>query len=44
MRQWGRIGTDGRRRLDPFPDAGAGTNALAKIASSKRRRGYRDRG
>jgi predicted DNA-binding WGR domain protein len=44
MRQWGRIGTDGRRRLDPFPDAGAATNALAKIASSKRRRGYRDRG
>ena len=33
MRQWGRIGTDGRRRLDPFPDAGAATNALAKIAS-----------
>ena len=44
MRQWGRIGTDGRRRLDPFPDAGAATNALARIARSKRRRGYQERG
>lgn len=44
MRQWGCIGTDGRRRLDPFPDAGAATNALAKIASSKRRRGCKERG
>jgi predicted DNA-binding WGR domain protein len=43
MRQWGRIGTGGRRRLDPFPDAGAATNALARIARSKRRRGYRER-
>jgi predicted DNA-binding WGR domain protein len=23
MRQWGRIGTEGRRRLDPYPDVGA---------------------
>ena len=43
MRQWGRIGTEGRRRLDPFPDVGAAVNALAKIAKSKQRRGYRER-
>jgi predicted DNA-binding WGR domain protein len=43
MRQWGRIGTEGRRRLDPHPDAGAAVNALAEIVRSKRRRGYSDR-
>lgn len=43
MRQWGRIGTEGRRRLDPHPDYGAAVNALAMIARAKRRRGYRER-
>ena len=43
LRQWGRIGTEGRRRLDPYPDPGAALNALARIADAKRRRGYRDR-
>jgi predicted DNA-binding WGR domain protein len=43
LRQWGRIGTEGRRRLDPHPDAGAAINALAHIAGTKRRRGYQDR-
>ena len=42
-RQWGRIGTEGRRRLDPHPDPGAATNALARIARAKRCRGYQDR-
>jgi predicted DNA-binding WGR domain protein len=42
-RQWGRIGTQGRVRLDPHPDAGAAINALARLAHAKRRRGYRDR-
>lgn len=41
-RHWGRIGTKGRMRLDPHPDAGAALNALARLARSKRRRGYRD--
>ena len=40
MRQWGRIGAAGRRRLDPHPDPGAALNALAH---QKRRRGYQDR-
>ena len=40
---WGRIGTQGRRRLDPHPDPGAALNALAALARAKRRRGYQDR-
>jgi predicted DNA-binding WGR domain protein len=42
VRHWGRIGTEGRRRLDPHPDAGAAVNALAALARRKRRRGYQD--
>jgi predicted DNA-binding WGR domain protein len=42
-RHWGRIGTQGRRRLDPHPDIGAALNALAALARAKRRRGYQDR-
>ena len=44
LRQWGRIGTEGRRRLDPHADPGAAINALARLAGRKRRRGYQDRG
>lgn len=43
LRQWGRIGTEGRRRLDPHPDPGAALNALARLAGQKRSRGYQDR-
>ncbi len=43
VRQWGRIGTEGRRRLDPHPDPGSAINALARLARQKRQRGYRDR-
>ena len=43
LRQWGRIGTRGRHRLDPHPDPGAAINALAALARHKRRRGYQDR-
>jgi predicted DNA-binding WGR domain protein len=39
----GRIGTEGRRRLDPHPDAGAAMAALDQLARTKRRRGYGDR-
>jgi predicted DNA-binding WGR domain protein len=42
-RHWGRLGTQGRIRLDPHPDPGAAINALAALARQKRRRGYRDR-
>ena len=43
LRQWGRIGTEGHRRLDPHPDPGSAVNALAELAGAKRRRGYQDR-
>jgi predicted DNA-binding WGR domain protein len=43
MRQWGRIGTEGHRRLDPHSDPGAALNALARILRAKRGRGYEDR-
>src|ERR1700735_714795 len=43
LRQWGRIGTEGRRRLDPHPDPGAAINALARLAGPKRQRGDQDR-
>ena len=43
LRQWGRIGTEGRRRLDPHADPGAAINALARLSGRKRRRGYQDR-
>jgi predicted DNA-binding WGR domain protein len=42
-RHWGRLGTQGRIRLDPHPDPGAALNALAGLARQKRRRGYQDR-
>src|SRR5690242_1457912 len=44
LRQWGRIGTEGRRRLDPHSDPGAAINALARLAGRKHRRGYWERG
>jgi predicted DNA-binding WGR domain protein len=43
VRHWGRLGTQGRRRLDPHPDPGAAINALAALLHVKRRRGYQDR-
>jgi predicted DNA-binding WGR domain protein len=40
IRQWGRIGTFRRQRLDHYPDIGAAVNALAERAKAKQRRGY----
>ncbi len=42
VQRWGRIGTAGRQRLDPHPDAGSALNALAELVRAKRRRGYCD--
>jgi predicted DNA-binding WGR domain protein len=42
MRNWGRIGTDGRRRFYVFADADAAEAELVRLAASKRRRGYRE--
>ncbi|GAB0117873.1 WGR domain-containing protein [Acidisoma sp. 7E03] len=41
LRQWGRIGTDGRRRHDPYPNGAAAMAALQRLLSAKLRRGYR---
>jgi predicted DNA-binding WGR domain protein len=40
QRRWGRIGTDGRLRCDPYPDIAAALSALTMLAERKRRRGY----
>ena len=40
VRHWGRIGTQGRTRLDPHHDQGAALNALAALLRAKTRRGY----
>jgi predicted DNA-binding WGR domain protein len=42
QRHWGRIGTDGRSRFEPFSDAATAEAALIRLAATKRRRGYRD--
>jgi predicted DNA-binding WGR domain protein len=42
MREWGRIGRPGQRRLDPFDDRQQAEAALSKLVQQKRRRGYLD--
>jgi predicted DNA-binding WGR domain protein len=42
LRNWGRIGTGGRLRSDPYPDVAAASVALGSLADKKRRRGYLD--
>jgi predicted DNA-binding WGR domain protein len=42
VREWGRIGSRGRRRLDLFVDAACAAEALDLWLVRKRRRGYRD--
>lgn len=44
VREWGRIGTRGRRRLDLFADDAAAREAFARLAGAKLRRGYRRAG
>ena len=39
-RQWGRIGTAGRTRLEPHEHEQAATAVLERIEAAKRRRGY----
>jgi predicted DNA-binding WGR domain protein len=40
VRQWGRISTVGRTRLDKYPDEGTAAEAMTKLEASKRSRGY----
>jgi predicted DNA-binding WGR domain protein len=43
VREWGRIGSRGRRRLDLHADAKASCEALETWLRRKERRGYRRR-
>ncbi len=40
VREWGRIGTLGRRRLDLYADEHSARNALAILCEAKLKRGY----
>lgn len=40
VREWGRLGTRGRRRLDLFREEAAAFEALETWLTRKRRRGY----
>ena len=43
-REWGRIGSPGKLRLDHFDSEEQAGRALARLAAAKRRRGYRQPG
>jgi predicted DNA-binding WGR domain protein len=40
VREWGRIGTSGRRRVDLFEDEAGARYAYLRLAQQKTRRGY----
>ncbi|WP_165915128.1 WGR domain-containing protein [Rhizobium sp. PP-F2F-G48] len=41
LRNWGRIGTGGRTKIDTYDEAEAASAACDRLERSKRRRGYR---
>jgi predicted DNA-binding WGR domain protein len=41
VREWGRIGSAGKLRIDHHPDEGRAVDALATLSTVKRKRGYR---
>jgi len=41
LREWGRIGTQGRHRIDLFKDAGQAADAMVALYRKKQKRGYR---
>lgn len=40
LREWGRIGTQGRYRIELFADAGQAADAMLAVYRSKQKRGY----
>lgn len=44
LRQWGRIGTRGRTRVELFASEADARQALMRLAAAKTRRGYRPAG
>jgi len=41
IREWGRLGTQGRHRIDLFKDAGLAVDAMLTLYRTKQKRGYR---
>jgi len=44
MRNWGRIGSNGRSMMETFDSDGDAANASMRLERAKRRKGYRDSG
>lgn len=40
LREWGRIGTQGRHRIELFEGAGGAANAMDALYRAKQKRGY----
>lgn len=40
LREWGRIGTQGRHRIELFVDAGQATDVMLNVYRVKQKRGY----
>jgi predicted DNA-binding WGR domain protein len=40
IREWGRIGSGGQVRADPYPNAGAALLAMQALVRAKKKRGY----
>ncbi len=40
LREWGRIGSGGTVRADPYPNAGAALLAMQALVRAKKKRGY----
>ena len=40
IREWGRIGSAGKVRIDHHPDEGQAVTALMTLAAEQQRRGY----
>ena len=40
LREWGRIGTQGRHRIELFEDAGRAADAMVSLYRAKQKRGY----
>ena len=40
LREWGRIGTQGRHKIELFKTAGEATDAMLAVYQAKQKRGY----
>jgi predicted DNA-binding WGR domain protein len=40
LREWGRIGTQGRHKIECFKDAGRAVDAMVALYHAKQKRGY----